>query len=126
LSELHSRLGARGLRILAFPCNQFGQQEPGSAADIRAFADSHGARFDFFEKVKVNGRHTHPVYAFLKGRLSDVLGASIKWNFTKFLVGRDGVPVARYSPPTAPLSLEADTLRLLDAPAPAPPSATAA
>ena len=76
--------------------------------------------------MRVNGRQTHPVFGYLKGQLSDVLGSSIKWNFTKFLVGRDGKPVARYSPPTAPLAIEADFLRLLDAPAPSPAAAAAA
>ena len=92
LVTLHDDLYARGLRILAFPCNQFGKQEPGSAEDIRSFADGYGVQFDMFAKVDVNGPHAHPVFQFLKSKLSDVLGSSIKWNWTKFLVDRDGTP----------------------------------
>jgi len=101
---------------LAFPCNQFGKQEPGESEEIRAVADGYGVEFHMFEKVLVNGAGAHPVFAFLKARLSDVLGQSIKWNFTKFLIGKDGTPVARFSPPTAPLSFEKEIERLLAEP----------
>jgi len=112
---LHDELYARGLRILAFPCNQFGRQERGSPKEIRAFADGYGARFDIYAKVNVNGRSADPVFTYLKRHLSDGLGSSIKWNFTKFLVDRDGKPRRRFSPSTRPLALRADIERLLDA-----------
>jgi glutathione peroxidase-family protein len=112
---LHDELYARGLRILAFPCNQFGRQERGSPKEIRAFADGYGARFDIYAKVNVNGRSADPVFTYLKRHLSDGLGSSIKWNFTKFLVDRDGKPRRRFSPSTSPLALRADIERLLDA-----------
>lgn len=114
---LHDALYARGLRILAFPCNQFGKQEPGTAEDIRQFADKFGAQFDIFEKVEVNGAAAHPVFKFVRSQLSDVLGSSIKWNFTKFLCDRDGKPVERFSPPRNPLSLQKKIEALLDRPA---------
>ena len=112
--QLHERLSARGLRILAFPCNQFGRQEPGSAQEIRAFADGYGVAFDVFAKVDVNGRNAHPVFQFLRSRLSDILGSSIKWNWTKFLCDRDGVPVQRFSPSASPLSIEPAIEKLLE------------
>lgn len=114
---MHEDLYARGLRILAFPCNQFGKQEPGTAEEIRAFADGYGVQFDMFAKVDVNGPNAHPVFQFLKSRLGDVLGSSIKWNWTKFLVDRDGTPQRRFSPPTNPLSLRPAIEALLDKPA---------
>ena len=95
----------RGLRILCFPCNQFGKQEPGSASEIRAFADGYGVTFDMFAKVDVNGPNAHPVFQFVRAHLSDILGSSVKWNWTKFLCDRDGKPSERFSPPTNPLSL---------------------
>lgn len=113
--QLHEALYERGLRILAFPCNQFGRQEKGSAMEIRRFADGYNAQFDFFEKTKVNGADAHPVYKYLKSHLSDVLGSSIKWNFTKFLVDKDGQPVRRYGPTTSPLSIKKDIEALLQA-----------
>jgi glutathione peroxidase len=79
--QLHNELGGRGLRILAFPCNQFGKQEQGSADDIRKFVDGYGVKFDMFAKVDVNGKNAHPVFRFVRSHLSDVLGSSIKWNF---------------------------------------------
>lgn len=111
---LHNDLYARGLRILAFPCNQFGRQEAGNVAEIRAFADGYGVEFEMFAKVDVNGSSAHPVFAFLRSRLSDVLGSSVKWNFTKFLCDRDGVPVQRFSPTANPLSLKPAIEALLD------------
>lgn len=114
---LHERLHARGLRILCFPCNQFGKQEQGSAQEIRAFADGYGVQFDMFAKVDVNGKSAHPVFQFVRSRLSDVLGTSVKWNWTKFLCDRDGIPVERFSPAVAPLSLQPAIERLLSKPA---------
>ena len=82
--RLHAELGASGLEILAFPCNQFGKQEPGSAADIRSFADGYGVAFDMFGKVDVNGRNAHPIFQFLRAKQPDILGSSIKWNWCSF------------------------------------------
>jgi glutathione peroxidase-family protein len=83
---LHREYAARqGLRILAFPCNQFGKQEPGTATEIKQFAASFGAEFDMFDKIDVNGSHAHPLYRFLKSRVHKGLGSFIKWNFEKVL-----------------------------------------
>ena len=83
------------LAILAFPCNQFGAQEPGSNSEIKQFAAGFGVQFDMFEKINVNGSDTHPLWAFLKEKQGGLLGNSIKWNFTKFVIDKDGNPVAR-------------------------------
>ena len=104
LAELHSKLAEKGLRILAFPCNQFGGQEPGTNEEIKEFAKAHGAEYDLFAKIDVNGDTTHPLYKYLKNKKSGFLGNKIKWNFSKFLVDKDGIPVARYAPTTGPLS----------------------
>jgi len=114
LCLLHDALYERGLRILCFPCNQFGSQEPGSAAQIRSFADGYGVRFDIFDKVDVNGERAHPVFRFVRAALPDILGSSIKWNWTKFLCDRNGTPIKRFSPPTSPLSLQPTIEELLD------------
>lgn len=113
--QLHEELGgAGGLSILAFPCNQFGKQEPGTEEEIRRFAvEKYGVKFDLFGKVDVNGAKASPVFAFLKSRLSGLLGSSVKWNFTKFLVDRNGLPVKRYGPPTNPLAIRDDIIKLL-------------
>jgi len=103
--QLQDELYDRGLRILAFPCNQFGKQEPGTASDIRKFVDGYGVTFDVFAKVDVNGPRAHPVFRVLRTALPDVLGTSIKWNWTKFLTDREGRPVKRFSPSTNPLSI---------------------
>ena len=98
----------RGLRILGFPCNQFGKQEPGTNAEIKEFAIAHGAKFDLFSKIDVNGNNAHPLYKFLKKAQGGTFGDSIKWNFTKFLCNRKGIPVKRYGPTTDPLSAVKD------------------
>ena len=113
LVALHKELHPRGLRILAFPCNQFGQQEPGSPQEIRDFADGFGVEFDLFAKCDVNGPKAHPVFQLCKSKLSDILGSSIKWNWTKFLVGRDGIPSRRFSPPVVD-PLRGAIIELLD------------
>lgn len=87
--ELHRRFSeANGLRILAFPCNQFAKQEPGTAEEIKAYAARHGVEFDMFAKVEVNGAHAAPLYKFLKSRLRGKLGSFIKWNYAKVLAAR--------------------------------------
>jgi len=91
------------LAILAFPCNQFGAQEPGSASEIKAFAASQGATFDMFAKVDVNGKNAAPVWTWLKEQEGGLLGSGIKWNFTKFVVDGEGKAVARIGPMSDPI-----------------------
>ncbi len=99
----------RGLVILGFPCNQFANQEPGDKASIASGCLVHyGVSFPMFAKVEVNGKNAHPLFRFLKGRLKGVLGGRIKWNFTKFLIDRDGEPIKRYAPMTKPEALVKD------------------
>lgn len=119
LQTLAAKYQDKGLRILGFPVNQFGNQEPGTEAEIAEFASSkYGVTFDLFEKTDCNGANAHPVFRFVKGKLSGVFGSSVKWNFTKFLCDRNGVPVKRYAPTTTPLSFEDDILELLNQPKP--------
>lgn len=109
-------LRSRGFEILAFPCNNFGKQEPGTNEEILAFAKSKGATFPVLGKVECeNGAATHPVYKYLKSVLDNgMLGPSLKWNFTKFLCDAEGVPVKRYGPQESPLSFEKDIVALLE------------
>ena len=115
LEELQRHYGERGLMVLGFPCNQFGHQEPGTEAEIGAFCQkNYGVSFPMFAKIDVNGEHTHPLFRYLKGEAPGVLGTeSIKWNFTKFLVNRDGAVFKRYAPQTRPDELEEDIEVLL-------------
>ena len=100
----------QGLVVLGFPCDQFGHQEPGDAAEIRQFCSlKHDVSFPMFAKVEVNGPGAHPLWSWLKQQKSGLLGiGAIKWNFTKFLVGRDGQVLARYAPMDSPESLRRD------------------
>lgn len=115
LELLYERFRDRGFVVLGFPCNQFMAQEPGDEAEIQSFCSrTYDVSFPMFAKVNVNGSDVHPVYVFLKNALPGLLWTtSVKWNFTKFLVGRDGLPVARYSPTTSPESLADDIEKLL-------------
>lgn len=107
LEALYKKYASQGLVILGFPCNQFGKQEPGSADDIAQTCHiNYGVSFPMFEKVEVNGAGAHPVFRYLKDELPGILGGRIKWNFTKFLVGRDGKPLKRFSPFTTPEKME--------------------
>ncbi|WP_300087226.1 glutathione peroxidase [uncultured Nitrosomonas sp.] len=110
LEELYRSYKDRGLVVLAFPCNQFAGQEPGSHDEIRAFCSSlYDVSFPLFAKIEVNGKHTHPLYQYLKEAKPGVLGTgAIKWNFTKFLVDRSGQVVKRYGPAEKPESLVRD------------------
>ncbi|MEO1271650.1 MAG: glutathione peroxidase [Myxococcota bacterium] len=110
LEELYQRYRDRGLEILGFPCNQFGRQEPGSEADIASFCEvNFGVSFPMHSKIKVNGPDTHPLYRQLKRAKPGLLGTqAIKWNFTKFLVGRDGVVLKRYGSTTTPQTIQSD------------------
>jgi len=108
LESLYEKLREKGLTILGFPCNQFGQQEPGNEEEIGAFCRmNYGVSFPMFAKIDVNGPNTHPLYEFLKGEQPGVLGSkNIKWNFTKFLVDRNGKVVDRFAPMTKPEEIE--------------------
>ncbi|WP_395823670.1 glutathione peroxidase [Collimonas sp.] len=115
LEEIYQKYRDQGLAVLGFPCNQFGAQEPGSADEIGAFCEkNYGVTFPLFEKIEVNGQHAAPLYQFLKSAAPGLLGSEgIKWNFTKFLVARDGSVAARFAPQTKPESLAADIEKLL-------------
>jgi len=114
LEALQREFSSRGFAVLGFPCNQFGGQEPGDATEIMAFCTSkYDVTFPMFEKLDVNGPNAHPLYNYLKGEKSGLLGASIKWNFTKFLVDRAGNVVARHAPTTKPESLKKEIEALL-------------
>lgn len=103
LEELYKTYASRGFVILGFPCNQFGNQEPGSADEIGHFCQvNYGVSFPMFAKIDVNGPDTHPLFRFLKKAKPGLMGQAIRWNFTKFLVGRDGKPIRRFSPTTTP------------------------
>ena len=119
LESLYRTYRERGLEVLGFPCNQFGAQEPGTAADIGAFCEkNYGVSFPMLAKIDVNGEKAHPLYRFLRkekpGLLGPLGGGAIKWNFTKFLVDRDGRVVARYASTTKPESLAKDIEKLLE------------
>jgi len=102
------------LAVLAFPCNQFGNQEPGTNAEIKAFAAKQGATFDMFAKVEVNGGGAEPVWRFLKEEQGGLFGSAIKWNFTKFVVDQSGKPTARLGPLDDPIpKVQAEIEKLL-------------
>ncbi|MEX3019656.1 glutathione peroxidase [Kluyvera sp. STS39-E] len=114
LEALYTKYAAQGLVILGFPCNQFGKQEPGDADAIAQTCHiNYGVSFPMFAKVEVNGGAAHPLFRFLKAELPGVLGGRIKWNFTKFLVGRDGKPLKRFSPMTTPEKMESAIIAAL-------------
>jgi len=115
LEALYRQYRDRGLVVLGFPCNQFGRQEPGSDAEIGAFCKSHyDVSFPMFSKIDVNGDNSHPLYRHLKSRRKGLFGtASIKWNFTKFLVDASGTVVKRYAPVDRPEKIERDLTRRL-------------
>ncbi len=114
LQKLYEKYENNGLVILGFPCNQFGNQEPG---DEKSIADgcmiNYGVSFPMFSKIEVNGKNAHPIFKYLKNKLGGILGNSIKWNFTKFLIDPDGKPIKRYAPTTKPESIENDVVQLL-------------
>ncbi len=115
LQELYEKHQAQGLEILAFPCNQFKQQESGDNEQIKQFCDlNFNIKFPLFSKIEVNGKNTHPLFSLLKAQAPGILGStSIKWNFTKFLVNRQGDVIKRYAPTTKPQAIEADIEKLL-------------
>ena len=115
LEELYRAHRARGFEVLGFPCNQFGAQEPGGADEIASFCElNYGVKFPLFAKVDVNGDKAAPVYQYLKAAKPGLLGIeAIKWNFTKFLIGRDGAVLARYAPKDTPESIAPDVEKAL-------------
>ncbi len=115
LERLHRQYADRGFEVLGFPCNQFGHQEPGDPDEIRNFCSlTYDVTFPMFAKIEVNGPGAHPLYGYLTSNRRGLLGSrAIKWNFTKFLVDRQGRPVARYGPATKPEALKTAIERLL-------------
>jgi glutathione peroxidase len=114
LETVHQEFAPRGFAVLGFPCNQFGGQEPGTAAEIAQFCSTNYAiTFPMFAKIDVNGDNAHPLFEYLKNAKSGLLGPSIKWNFTKFLVDRSGKVVARHAPTARPESLTREIEALL-------------
>jgi len=118
LEELHQAFAPRGLVVLGFPCNQFGAQDPGANAEIASFCQmNYGVSFPMMGKVDVKGAQAHPLYTWLTAQAPGVLGTkAIKWNFTKFLIGRDGRVLRRYAPLDTPASLTGDIETALAAP----------
>ncbi len=103
LENLYQEYKGDGLKIIGFPCNQFGKQEPGTEEEIKSFCDlNYGVSFQLSEKIEVNGSNTHPVFKYLKSELKGKLNNSIKWNFTKFLIDRNGIPYKRFSSTVEP------------------------
>ena len=115
LEKLHEKYKAQGLEVLGFPCNQFGGQDPGTNKEIGAFCQrNYGVSFPMFAKVDVKGTEAHVIFRFLTREAKGILGSrNIKWNFTKFLVGRNGEVLGRYAPTTKPDALEADIEKAL-------------
>ena len=131
---MYAKYKDKGLRILAFPCNQFGSQvssknsfiiylyflhsslfqEPKSEPEIKEFVKQYNVEFDMFSKINVNGDEAHPLFKFLKKKCGGTFGSFIKWNFTKFLVDKNGNPVKRYAPNFKPLDIEKDIINLLN------------
>ena len=115
LEQIYKDYKDKGLEILAFPCNQFGAQEPGNSDEIKSFCSlTYDVTFPLFSKIDVNGDETAPIYNYLKESLPGLLGSkAIKWNFTKFLVDKTGQPVERYAPTDKPLSILKDIQKIL-------------
>ncbi|NBB52903.1 glutathione peroxidase [Rhizobium sp. CRIBSB] len=115
LEALHKNFADNPFQVLGFPCNQFGQQEPGRAAEIASFCSTtYGVDFPMFDKIEVNGPNRHPLYAWLTSQKKGFLGSrDIKWNFTKFLTDREGRVVARYAPQVEPEAIQADIEKLI-------------
>ena len=114
LQSLYAEYKDKGFEILGFPCNQFAHQEPKSNAEISGFCSiNYGVTFTMFEKIEVNGDKVHPLYKFLKNEKTGILSSGIKWNFTKFLVDREGQIVGRFAPQVKPEKLKSDIEKLL-------------
>jgi len=117
MEPLYKKYKSDGFEIAAFPCNQFGSQEPGTDAEIKEFArGKYGATYDLYSKIDVNGDNAHPLYKYLKSKQGGTLGSFIKWNFTKFLVDRNGVPIQRWAPTDDPIKCEPAIAKALGVP----------
>ena len=115
LEALYQKLGNERFEILGFPCNQFGEQEPGASGEIKSFCEiNFGVTFPLFEKVDVKGSTAHPLFKYLCEEKKGILGGNIKWNFTKFLVDSKGNVIDRFAPTTSPLKLEQKIIELMD------------
>ena len=116
LQELQEKFKDSGFSVLAFPCNQFGGQEPGSSEEIQEFCTvNYGINFPIFEKVDVKGADAHPLFKYLTSEKKGLLGSeSIKWNFTKFLINKEGKPIARFAPNTTPEKISKEIENLLN------------
>jgi len=116
LQELQEQYKDQGFTVIGFPCDQFGHQEPGDEAAIGAFCEkNYGVTFPMMSKIEVNGDGAHPIYQWLRGQKGGLLGSKIKWNFTKYLVGKDGQVIDRYAPTTKPEKLAGDIEKALKA-----------
>ena len=114
LEALNKKYKDQGLVIIGFPCDQFAHQEPGTDEEIAEFCRlNHGVTFQLMSKIEVNGKNAHPIYDYLKGAAKGTFGNAIKWNFTKFLISRDGQTVKRYAPTVKPEDMEKDIVELL-------------
>lgn len=114
LEDLYKEYKDSGLEILGFPCNQFLNQEPGDNNDVKNFCQiNYGVTFNMFEKIDVNGSNAHPIYKYLKDQEKGIITKDIKWNFTKFLIDRDGNVIKRYSPTKSPLKIKEDIEKIL-------------
>ncbi|MBQ6185355.1 MAG: glutathione peroxidase [Bacteroidales bacterium] len=114
LEALNKKYKDQGLVIIGFPCDQFAHQEPGTDEEIAEFCRlNHGVTFQLMSKIEVNGKNAHPIYEYLKGAAKGTFGNAIKWNFTKFLISRDGQTVKRYAPTVKPEDMEKDIVELL-------------
>ena len=114
LEELYQTYHSKGLEILGFPCNKFAKQDSGSNQEIQEFCQlNYGVTFNMFEKIEVNGAHAHPIYRYLKQEVKGLFGSEIKWNFTKFLIDRDGNVIKRYAPTVKPSKIANDIEKLL-------------
>ena len=114
LEALNKKYKDQGLVIIGFPCDQFAHQEPGTNEEIAEFCRlNHGVTFQLMSKIEVNGKNAHPIYEYLKGAAKGTVGNAIKWNFTKFLISRDGQTVKRYAPTVKPEDMEKDIVELL-------------
>lgn len=116
LEALYQKYKDAGLVVIGFPCDQFAHQEPGTDTEIEQFCQiNFGVTFPLMKKIEVNGDNEHPLYTFLKAQAGGCLGRKIKWNFTKFLVSRDGSVIKRYAPATKPMTIEKDIVEMLKA-----------
>ena len=114
LEELNQKYKNQGLVVIGFPCNQFASQDPGTDSEIEGFCQlNYGVTFQIMKKINVNGKDAHPIFKYLKEQTKGLLGSSIKWNFTKFVISRDGETIKRYAPTTKPKDIEDDIKAML-------------